>query len=226
MKVAGIGFSQASHSPKRPVVEAGVLRWTLPTSLAVVSGNGKHSGVSKKCSTRLAARTGSQPSALLFGRTCELVIRTGLTGRPPRREIVVGRQTSCPNGGSRRTTLAGTHLCGSAHSNGAIQGLSWRTSEGEFTKAVRHEAALPGVVLVSGADLQISTVGTQLTAPAVERFSRQRLASMVPAKPGSKKRMLKEDEPDQHSEPLAASLFFLADIFDHVNLGLFGSRWP
>jgi hypothetical protein len=50
-------------------------------------------------------------------------------------------------------------------------------TNGEFSKA-RREAGLRGVVLVSGAELQISMMGTQLSVPAVERFSRQRLASM------------------------------------------------
>ena len=51
-------------------------------------------------------------------------------------------------------------------------------TNGEFSKAARREAGLRGVVLVSGAELQISIMGTQLNALAVERFSRQRLASM------------------------------------------------
>ena len=51
-------------------------------------------------------------------------------------------------------------------------------TNGEFSKAARREACLRGVVLVSGADLQISIMETHLTAPAVERFSSQRLASM------------------------------------------------
>jgi hypothetical protein len=51
-------------------------------------------------------------------------------------------------------------------------------TNGEFSRAARREAGLRGVVLVSGTDLQISIMGTQLSAPAIERFSRQRLASM------------------------------------------------
>jgi superfamily II DNA or RNA helicase len=51
-------------------------------------------------------------------------------------------------------------------------------TNGEFSKTARREAGLRGVTLVSGAELQIAIMRTQLSAPAVERCSRQRLASM------------------------------------------------
>ena len=55
-------------------------------------------------------------------------------------------------------------------------------TNGEFSKAARREAGLGGVVLVSGTELQMSIMGTQLSVPAVQRFSRQRLASMSAVK--------------------------------------------
>ncbi|MGH9240174.1 MAG: restriction endonuclease [Vicinamibacterales bacterium] len=51
-------------------------------------------------------------------------------------------------------------------------------TNGEFSKAARQEATVRGITLVSGTDLQISLMGTTLSAQAVGRLAKQRLASM------------------------------------------------